>query len=296
MVWLAMATASGVSVIIPSYEAWRSLHRTLSATVHDCRTLGEPWEVLVVDNESGNDFQARAESFVAANSGVRLIRRFGLQGRNFQPGAARNIGIDEARYESLIFLDADCVPAQKLISTYHWWTRQHHDVIFIGHREFIDPTGVDPNVVANCRAALAGLERVQSTSNYGSRVERRMPELKALAEHPRPYDCMYACNMAMHRDCLGDNRFATVFDGFWGYEDIELGYRLHKAGRSFQYLAAASVFHQEGASLSAMDRATGRAKNFAIAGEMIEGFVRYRYSIQRLGAAPVTGILPVPKS
>lgn len=279
--------AEGVSVIVPTYEAWPTLHRTLGAIVHDCRGLAVPWEVLVVDNESGADFLARAESFALDNPGVRLVPRTGLRGRHFQPGAARNIGIDLARYGTLIFLDADCVPAEPLIGTYHRWTQRHHDVVFIGHREFVDSTGIDPTVVAERRGVLDALERVPSTSNYSSPHERRMPELEALDEHPRPYDCMYACNMAMHRDCIGQHRFAMVFDGRWGYEDIELGYRLHKAGRSFRYLSDASVFHQEGASLSVADRVAGRLTNFAIAGQLIDEFEHYRRGSRRLGAAPV---------
>jgi hypothetical protein len=99
---------------------------------------------------------------------------------------------------------------------------------------------------------------VASVSNYGLAVDRRMEELLSLDSHPLPWDCMYVCNMAVHRDCLGDHRFNRVFDGYWGYEDIELGYRLHRAGLSFSYVPEAFAYHQENFSLSPKDRLEGQ--------------------------------------
>ncbi|QIS18453.1 glycosyltransferase family 2 protein [Nocardia terpenica] len=276
----------GVSVIIPTYEAWPILYRTLCTVAHDCRELGEPWELIIVDNESGAEFRASVVAFANAHPEVRFIGRSGLGGKHFQPGAARNIGIDSSRYESLIFLDADCIPSADLIGAYRRWTDKQPDTVFVGHRVFVDTTDIDAAHVAEQRSVLAGLAPVGSASNYGSDIERRLPELLSLEAHPRAYDCMYACNMAVHRDCIGDLRFSSAFDGKWGYEDIELGYRLHLAGRSFRYLPEAFVFHQEGGSLSADEREAGRYDNFVIAGELIEGFVEYRRGIARLRSVP----------
>lgn len=276
----------GVTVILPTYQAWPILRRTLAAVVAECRAYGGPWEVLAVDNESGAAFRAAAQDFAAMHPGLCFVFRADLGGRHFQPGAARNIGIDQARYPCLVFLDADCVPATGLIRGYADAVAGVRDTVFVGHRVFVDTTGLDPDLVAARRSILDRLPPVRSTSNYGLAVERRMPELLALAAHPRPYDVMYACNMAMHRDCIGAERFASVFDGRWGYEDIELGYRLHRAGRAFAYLPEAYVYHQEGGSLTPADRARGRRRNFTLAGQMIDGFAAYRHGIERAGAVP----------
>jgi hypothetical protein len=131
---------------------------------------------------------------------------------------------------------------------------------------------------------------VASASNYGERVDRRMPELVTLAAHPHPYDLMYACNFALHRTCLGDLRFDATFDGYWGYEDIELGYRLARAGRRFRYAPEAYVFHQEHVG-DTTARAAGRLRNFALADRLIPGFAEYRRCSARAGAFP-DGVLP----
>src|SRR5262245_40815945 len=98
----------GVSVIIPCFESWPLLQRTLHCVVADCARLGDPWEAIVVDNESGPQTVAAILLYAETVDGVRVIQRTGLAGRHFQPGAARNVGIDLARFDNLIFFDADC--------------------------------------------------------------------------------------------------------------------------------------------------------------------------------------------
>lgn len=171
-------------------------------------------------------------------------------------------------------------------SRYRDLVYQAPDTVFLGHRVFIDACGLLPAGLAADRGLLDLLPAVASTSNYGHSTDRRLPELCALSEHPRPYDCLFACNFALHRNCLGDHRFNPVFDGHWGYEDIELGHRLFRAGRRFRYVPEAFVYHQEGGTLSAREQATGRQRNFLIAARLIPGFLAYRTASQRLGAVP----------
>jgi glycosyltransferase involved in cell wall biosynthesis len=90
------------SVIVPARDAGRTLEATLTGLGE--QELGEPFEVIVVDNGSHDD---TAE--LAARSPVvtQVIRRDRGEG----PGAARNAGAAASRGEVLAFLDADCRPA-----------------------------------------------------------------------------------------------------------------------------------------------------------------------------------------
>ena len=275
----------GGSIIIPTHEDWPSLERTLAATVHDCRQLPHRWEVIVVDNESGPAWIARFRQAFGGDERIRLIRRTGLGGRHFQPGAARNAGIDAARHDWLVFLDSDCIPASALVRVYWRACEASRHTVFIGHRRFVESAPSTTAAVVHRRDALSGLPPVRSRSNYGDCVDRRLPELWRLATHVRPYDCLYACNFAMHRDCLGDLRFDPVFDGHWGYEDIELGHRLHGAGRRFAYLPDALVYHQE-AARAFPSRCDDRLRNFELAASLIPGFLEHRLRSARVGALP----------
>ena len=279
-------TEDGVSVIVPTHEQWPLTRRTLEAVVRDCQLAGCAWEVIVVDNDSGPAFLAQAQAFAEQDGRIRVIRRTGLGDRPFQPGAARNTGIEAANHDCLVFLDADCIPAASLVTTYWSHVRRGLPAVYLGARVFIDAAGLDPAAVAADRTLLDAAPAAASVSNYGLPVDRRMDELLTLHRHSRPWDCMYACNMATHREWLGSLRFNAVFDGYWGYEDIELGYRLHRAGLGFCYVPEAFAYHQENLSLSPADRAQGRTRNFAIAGQLIPGFIQYRQGVRRAGAVP----------
>lgn len=88
-----------VSVIIPAHNA----ADTLSAALDSLVAQSHPhWEAIVVDDGSGDQTAGVAQRHAAGDARIRLIR---------QPqagvAAARNTGIAAARYETLLFLDAD---------------------------------------------------------------------------------------------------------------------------------------------------------------------------------------------
>jgi glycosyltransferase involved in cell wall biosynthesis len=276
----------GVSIIIPTYESLDLLHRTVATTLLECQSAGGDWEVIAVDNESREELTDRLRTITAEAGSLRVIRRTGLGGRHFQPGAARNIGIAIARFDVLIFLDADCLPTPGLVRRYRALASRFRGTVFLGHRVFVDASGLSGVRPAEDRRLLSCAPPVASRSNYGQSIDRRIAELRALEEHPCPYNCLHSCNFALHRACLGAERFDPVFDGYWGYEDIELGYRLFRNGRSFRYVPQAFVYHQEGGTLSDQDRMTGRERNFWIAAQRIPGFLNYRRESRRIESVP----------
>ncbi len=88
----------GVSVIIPAYNAERTLGRCLEALA--AQEL-PPREVIVVDDRSTD-----ATASVALAHGATCLPNSGPKG----PGGARNAGAAMATGEILAFLDADCIP------------------------------------------------------------------------------------------------------------------------------------------------------------------------------------------
>lgn len=278
---------TGISVIVPTYEDWPLVRRTLMAVVYDAVRLGVDWELIVVDNESDARFQKRVQGLVR-HEALRFFRRTGLGGRHFQPGAARNVGIEMAKHDCLVFLDSDCVPAAGLLRLYWETLSVDRENVLMGHRVFVDTAHLDAHGLASRRALLDAAPRVPSASNYGLIEDRRLPELRELDAHPRPYDCLFSCNFALHRSCLGALRFSSIYDGYWGYEDIDLGYRLHLAGRGFRYMPEAHVYHQEGGSLSAQERIEGRRRNFDLLSAAVPGFRRYRAASRRPASLPAT--------
>jgi glycosyltransferase involved in cell wall biosynthesis len=89
--------APRLSVVIPAYNAAKFIAEALVSVFS--QKNAPPFEVIVVDDGSRDETAAIVERNFPA---VRLVRK-----TNGGPGSARNRGVEEARGEIVIFLDAD---------------------------------------------------------------------------------------------------------------------------------------------------------------------------------------------
>jgi peptidoglycan/xylan/chitin deacetylase (PgdA/CDA1 family)/GT2 family glycosyltransferase len=91
--------AANVSILIPAYNA----ETTLAETIASIESQSNPgWEVIVVDDGSTDETRATAEAAARTDARIRVLSQ-----PNGGEGAARNAGIGAARFEWLLFLDAD---------------------------------------------------------------------------------------------------------------------------------------------------------------------------------------------
>src|SRR5262245_27116233 len=98
-----MNVAPRISVVIPVYneaENLVDLHRELTAGL---AALGEPYEILLVDDGSQDSSLERLLALEAADPRVRVLR---LR-RNFGQTAAFSAGFDHARGEVVVTSDGD---------------------------------------------------------------------------------------------------------------------------------------------------------------------------------------------
>lgn len=91
-----MAQVQPVSVVIPTYQATRTIGRAIDSVLGQ---TSPPGEVIVVDDGSTDDL---ASALGDRRERVRLIRQ-----ENAGAAAARNRGIEETIGEFITFLDAD---------------------------------------------------------------------------------------------------------------------------------------------------------------------------------------------
>ena len=88
-----------VSVIMPAYNA----ATTIAEAIESVRAQTAPnWELIVVNDGSTDNTVEIVASLAAQDSRIRIVNRL-----NGGESAARNTGIAEARYDWLVFLDAD---------------------------------------------------------------------------------------------------------------------------------------------------------------------------------------------
>jgi glycosyltransferase involved in cell wall biosynthesis len=88
-----------ISFVVPAYNEERLLGRTLDSLKAAGEVLGEPFEIIVADDDS-NDATAR----IAAERGAQIVPV-----KRRQIAATRNAGAAAARGELLLFVDADTV-------------------------------------------------------------------------------------------------------------------------------------------------------------------------------------------
>lgn len=90
---------SAVSVVVPAFQAADTIEHTLGSMRAQTRT---DWEVVVVDDGSSDRTSELVSAWAERDPRIRLV-----VGSHQGVGAARNVGIEAARHDLLLFLDAD---------------------------------------------------------------------------------------------------------------------------------------------------------------------------------------------
>lgn len=192
-------------------------------------------EVLVCDDGSTTDTRGVCEEFLQRIPGLRVLWQADL---GFRAGQARNMGIREARGELLLFIDDDLLLPASFVESHvaaHARGRNGESLqrVVLGFR-YRTQTPV--------RRLPPAVDEIV-TSGPDDRIALIGPLGERLAAHPHPWFFVYSCNFSVPND----PQHVLFDEGFtgWGIEDIELGYRLVKAGYEVVVDPAANVLHVE---------------------------------------------------
>jgi GT2 family glycosyltransferase len=197
-----------VSVIIPCYNAARTIRRCLRAIL-DQRTA-VAFDVTVVDSSTDETPQIVAREFPA----VRLIH---LEGRTFA-GAARNVGIRATRAPVCLMIDADCVARPDVIER---MLARH------GEAAYAAVGGALRNGTPRSLSGLIG---------YLIEFKEFMPRTPRRVVTSAP-----TANLAYRRATL--ERLGGFDEAMELAEDILLNWRLHCAGERLLFDPAIEVTH-----------------------------------------------------
>lgn len=216
-------TFDSVSVVIPTYNRARVLARALEGY----RLQPEPRlikELLVVDDGSDDDTGAMVRDFSnRAPFPVRYLRQ-----EKKGPAAARNYGIREAQSSLLLFTDSDIIPERGLVKEHLEWHNKN------------------PQLQAAVLGYVTWSPEVNATPFmrwYGERAIFAYQLLRRKRE--ANFRFFYTCNLSLKTEYLRNSgQFDEDFKGA-AYEDIELGYRLHKKGLQLLYNRRALAYHYQ---------------------------------------------------
>ncbi|WP_146069550.1 glycosyltransferase family 2 protein [Arthrobacter sp. B0490] len=160
-----------VSVIVPVYNSAATIERALASVL--AQSYGN-WELLVVDDASTDDSARRART-VTATVPDRRARVLDAP-ENRGSSAARNLGLDAATGEFVVFLDADDELLPDYLEVLTAACDAGADIVVCGHVVSVD-----------------GAEDRPRSSRRAGRMDGRTALRRALADDitPFPWDKLY---------------------------------------------------------------------------------------------------------
>jgi glycosyltransferase involved in cell wall biosynthesis len=197
-----------ISVVVPAYNA----ARTLGACLHALSRQSVPhseYEVIVVDDGSTDETASVAEA-----AGARVVRI-----PHGGPASARNAGVAAAVGEMVLFTDADCEPAANWIA----------EMV----RPFADPDvmGVKGAYLTRQREVIARLAQCEFEERY-ARLER-LPFIDFVDSYSAAFRVQALRQIGGYDSAFPDPN----------NEDVDLSYRLSRAGCKLVFNRRALVYH-----------------------------------------------------
>lgn len=214
-----------ISIIITTYNRVDKLDKCLKA--YNKQTLpNNKYELIVVDDGSKD----KTKGVVKKYKNVRYIYQ-----KNSGQGIARNNGISKAKSEVLLLGQDDIIPAKDFVEQ-HLKCHLRHPEKNIAVLGF---TTWHPALQVN--QYMKWMTNGSSILGMFGGHQFAYEKLKNKSE--ADYNFFYTSNISLKRELLEKYPFDPSFSGY-GWEDIELGYRLYKkVGLKIKYNPNAVAYH-----------------------------------------------------
>ena len=226
-----------LSVVIVNYQTFELTKNTINSILE----YNYPFsvEILVVDNASTDDSLSRLKDYFGSK--VKFIAS--AENNGFAAGNNQALRIADGRYQLL--LNSDTVVWQDTLEDIYNYMEKHEDVGACGCRVLLENGELDkackrsfPNV-KNSFFRLFHIPTKSSNDNYNL---TDLPD-----DEVYEIDCLTGAFMFMRKDALDDA--GLLDETFFMYgEDIDLCYRIKKAGWKIIYYGKSKITHLKGAS------------------------------------------------
>lgn len=209
-----------LTVLIATYNRARVLERALDALG---RQTTCDFGVVVVDDGSTDGTWEWLQARAAQGGSPRLrVTRQEHRGQ----GPARNLGLHQIDGGLLAFLGDDILVRPD-------WVAEH----LAAHESAVTPCAV-VGFTDWCRGELRVTPAMEMVNREGHQFG--YGHMTPGAEVP--FTCFYTSNLSLPRAVLGSSPFDESFTAY-GWEDVELGYRLSRKGLRLLYYPAAAAEH-----------------------------------------------------
>ena len=251
-------------------------------------------EVIVVDDGSSDEVFDVIRKYES-----RLDLRYARQeDKGFRVSAARNLGIRLSTGDGLVFFDADILPGPTDVENYMRVMHVSDQVALIGHRRYVDVSGITDDDVLNDIRVATELPDINPDNDVadrrdetGASVDWRFAEYKkynGLMNDLWPFTKGAGGNLAASRRMIeGAVEFDEDFQA-WGCEDVEFSFKLQEQGAYFIPMMDIMSLHQEPLAESSPQPPKPKGESFRAKGHKITS----QLLIQKCPAPVVRRYLP----
>ncbi|MCP4177499.1 MAG: glycosyltransferase [bacterium] len=232
-----------ISVVIPTYNRSELLSYTLNSLYN--QTVDRyKFEVIVVD-DGGTD--EATSGVINEYRGKLNLNYFWQEDKGFRPGAARNLGINNAKGKYILFIDTGIILSTTALE-YHLELHENSQfpTVVIGyvHAFEISDEQVDkllPCVNPNDTDKCITLAKKQKAYDI------REQQYDALGDDihfwPAPFDIFWTCHVSVVREEVIKVGCFDSSCNTWGGEDVDLGIKLFNNGNCYYMNRKISSFH-----------------------------------------------------
>lgn len=201
-----------ISILIPVFG--EDVTNQVQVLVNEVNTLDYPVEIIVVDDASGAPIPPKVDTDMV---------QFEVLSGNLGRSKIRNYLAEQAKFEILIFIDADCVPhAPNFIANY--LKAFTGDTVLVGGQVFQTNRPQGSNQLLRWK--------------YGTRVEARPVEKRK----ELPYASFMANNFCIGKNLLKEIGFDQNHSGY-GHEDTLFGMKLRQQQIPVRHIANEVMHH-----------------------------------------------------
>ncbi|MEO8274722.1 MAG: glycosyltransferase [Thermoanaerobaculia bacterium] len=213
-------SARSLSIVIPTFNRRLILEKTLTALAGQ---TARDFRLVVVDDGSSD---GTAEWLDARTHDSSFPQLDVLRQENRGQGQARNLGLQKVASGLVLFLGDDVIPHRDFVAEH-----------LAAHASASGPRGV-VGFTDWRRTEMTVTPALEMVNVEGHQFGFAHMEPGAEV----PFTCFYTSNISLPRDLLGEEPFDSTFSAY-GWEDIELGYRLSLGGLKLFYHPAAQAEH-----------------------------------------------------
>lgn len=220
-----------LSVIVPTFNRAEELDQCLNF-LYEQNLAQESFEVIVVNDGSTDTTKELLSIWEEKWSNLHVIHQ-----KNAGQGCARNRGIGEARGEVILFIGDDIYATKNFLFEHVQFHQENPQAnkACLGLTQWYPQKMVTPFM--------------EWLTNGGPQFAYHLLKAGEVAN----FWFFYTSNLSLKKSLLNTHSFDTDFKSY-GWEDIELGYRLEEEGLKLIYKPSALAYHDHYADESSLKK------------------------------------------